>query len=179
MLISIVAHIICLLLCSCRILAKAGYSQIWSLLTLIPIVNIFAVWIFAFAPWPILDSNDGHKPRLFNKTIITLISIFAIVLLLSFSMLAYQLIPEFIRLFKGLDSKIPILTKIIIDTYKYWVILPIIASLLSLNIALIKNITIQKQLYFLGLLMGILTLMIVLSVMTLWGMYAPIFALAE
>jgi hypothetical protein len=36
-----------------RITKKAGYSGYLSLLTLIPLVNIIAIWIFAFAKWPV------------------------------------------------------------------------------------------------------------------------------
>jgi uncharacterized membrane protein YhaH (DUF805 family) len=35
-----------------RILNKAGYSGWWVLLALIPVVNIVALWLFAFADWP-------------------------------------------------------------------------------------------------------------------------------
>ncbi|HVL76571.1 MAG TPA: hypothetical protein VM406_11195 [Noviherbaspirillum sp.] len=35
-----------------RIISKAGYSGAWALLSLIPLVNILALWIFAFARWP-------------------------------------------------------------------------------------------------------------------------------
>lgn len=35
-----------------RIVSKAGYSGAWALLSLIPFVNIVALWIFAFAKWP-------------------------------------------------------------------------------------------------------------------------------
>lgn len=35
-----------------RIIRKAGYSWWWSLLLLIPVVNIVMVWVFAFARWP-------------------------------------------------------------------------------------------------------------------------------
>jgi len=40
-----------------RILHKAGYSGWWSLLTLIPIVNIIVIWIFAFSSWPALRAR--------------------------------------------------------------------------------------------------------------------------
>jgi hypothetical protein len=32
--------------------ARAGYAGAWSLLLLVPFVNIIAVYIFAFATWP-------------------------------------------------------------------------------------------------------------------------------
>jgi uncharacterized membrane protein YhaH (DUF805 family) len=38
-----------------RILHKAGYSGWWVLLTLIPVVNIVLLWVFAFADWPRLQ----------------------------------------------------------------------------------------------------------------------------
>ena len=35
-----------------RIISKAGYSGAWALISLIPFINIIALWIFAFAKWP-------------------------------------------------------------------------------------------------------------------------------
>jgi hypothetical protein len=35
-----------------RIVSKAGYSGAWSLLALIPLVNLIALWVFAFVTWP-------------------------------------------------------------------------------------------------------------------------------
>jgi len=35
-----------------RIVAKAGFSGAWSLLALIPLVNVVAFWVFAFVRWP-------------------------------------------------------------------------------------------------------------------------------
>jgi len=35
-----------------KILNKAGYSGAWVLLALIPMVNLVALWIFAFSTWP-------------------------------------------------------------------------------------------------------------------------------
>ena len=37
-----------------KILHKAGYSGWWVLLWFVPIGNIVALWIFAFADWPAL-----------------------------------------------------------------------------------------------------------------------------
>jgi uncharacterized membrane protein YhaH (DUF805 family) len=41
-----------------RILNKAGYSGWWSLLMLVPLVNIVMVWVFAFANWPALNARS-------------------------------------------------------------------------------------------------------------------------
>lgn len=37
-----------------RILKKAGFSRLWSLLMILPPVNIVMIWVFAFADWPAL-----------------------------------------------------------------------------------------------------------------------------
>lgn len=37
-----------------KILRKAGYSGWWSLILLIPLVNIIMIYVFAFADWPAL-----------------------------------------------------------------------------------------------------------------------------
>jgi hypothetical protein len=35
-----------------RILKRAGYSEWWSLLALLPVVNLLGLWWFAYARWP-------------------------------------------------------------------------------------------------------------------------------
>lgn len=35
-----------------KILSKAGFSGWWSLLAIVPIVNIICLWVFAFVSWP-------------------------------------------------------------------------------------------------------------------------------
>jgi uncharacterized membrane protein YhaH (DUF805 family) len=37
-----------------KILSKAGFSGWWSLLAVIPIVNVICLWLFAFIRWPIM-----------------------------------------------------------------------------------------------------------------------------
>jgi hypothetical protein len=41
-----------------RIISKAGYSSAWALLWLVPLVNIVALWVFAFADWPVRRSRS-------------------------------------------------------------------------------------------------------------------------
>jgi len=38
-----------------KIVSKAGYSGAWSLLVVIPVLNIIVLWVFAFSRWPIID----------------------------------------------------------------------------------------------------------------------------
>ena len=40
-----------------NILAKAGFSRWWFLILLVPLVNIMAIWIFAFKKWPNIDDS--------------------------------------------------------------------------------------------------------------------------
>ena len=35
-----------------RILDRVGFSPFWSVLALIPFVNLLALWFFAFSDWP-------------------------------------------------------------------------------------------------------------------------------
>ena len=35
-----------------RILNRAGFSPFWSIAALIPLVNLVALWVFAFLDWP-------------------------------------------------------------------------------------------------------------------------------
>ncbi|MDC8756436.1 hypothetical protein [Janthinobacterium fluminis] len=35
-----------------RIATKAGYPGWWALLGLVPVVNVVALWVFAYSDWP-------------------------------------------------------------------------------------------------------------------------------
>ncbi|HEV8680734.1 MAG TPA: hypothetical protein VGQ90_15265 [Stellaceae bacterium] len=39
-----------------RILRRTGQSAWWSLLVVIPLANLVALWVFAFARWPAVDA---------------------------------------------------------------------------------------------------------------------------
>lgn len=40
-----------------RILEKAGFDGRWTLILLVPVVNIIMIWVFAFSSWPNLRSG--------------------------------------------------------------------------------------------------------------------------
>lgn len=40
-----------------RILTKAGYSGVWVILGIVPVVNLIALWVFAFSRWPSLNRS--------------------------------------------------------------------------------------------------------------------------
>lgn len=40
-----------------RIFTKAGYSGAWSLMMLIPLVNVIVFYVFAFSEWPALKER--------------------------------------------------------------------------------------------------------------------------
>jgi len=35
-----------------KIIRKAGYSAAWAFLAFIPLLNLVALWLFAFSAWP-------------------------------------------------------------------------------------------------------------------------------
>ena len=43
---------------SVRILRKAGYSGWWSLLAVVPLLNIAMIWVFSFSEWPALKTRN-------------------------------------------------------------------------------------------------------------------------
>jgi hypothetical protein len=43
-----------------QVLLRTGFSQWWTLLVLIPLVNLVALWIFAFSNWPRQSSQPGN-----------------------------------------------------------------------------------------------------------------------
>lgn len=45
-------------LLSLGILNKAGYSRWWTLLFLVPLINIIMIWVFAFGKWPALNESE-------------------------------------------------------------------------------------------------------------------------
>lgn len=51
------AFIIFILWLGAKILEKAGLDRRWVFCLLIPIVNIFMIWTFAFLHWPNLKDN--------------------------------------------------------------------------------------------------------------------------
>jgi hypothetical protein len=42
--------------------AKAGFSKWWSLLMIVPVVNVLLVWVFAYIQWPV-----NGRPSLSSK----------------------------------------------------------------------------------------------------------------
>lgn len=43
-----------------RIVQRAGFSGWWALITFIPVVNLLALWYFAFAQWPIMRPHRSQ-----------------------------------------------------------------------------------------------------------------------
>ncbi|MFC3226340.1 hypothetical protein ACFOGJ_03820 [Marinibaculum pumilum] len=46
-----------------RGLQKAGFSGAWSLLLLVPVVNLVMLWVFAFISWPVDDPTGRSVAR--------------------------------------------------------------------------------------------------------------------
>jgi hypothetical protein len=52
MLIYLIVSIVIFVVPTWKIVEKAGYAGAWSLLSLVPLVNLVALWIFAYSTWP-------------------------------------------------------------------------------------------------------------------------------
>lgn len=50
------------LLMVARVLRRAGFSRWWALLVLVPVVNLVALWLFAYARWPAVDGPSAGAP---------------------------------------------------------------------------------------------------------------------
>ena len=48
----VIVYLAVILIPMAVILGKAGYNKAWSVLFLIPILNLIALWVFAFSKWP-------------------------------------------------------------------------------------------------------------------------------
>lgn len=44
-----------------RVLRRAGYSSWWALLVLVPLVNLVALWVFAYVRWPAIDGDASGR----------------------------------------------------------------------------------------------------------------------
>lgn len=44
-----------------RVLRRAGYSPWWALLVLVPLVNLVALWVFAYVRWPAIDGASPGR----------------------------------------------------------------------------------------------------------------------
>ena len=54
MLLPLVGYLVLIGIPAAVIVGKAGYSKVWVILAFIPVVNLIALWVFAFASWPAL-----------------------------------------------------------------------------------------------------------------------------
>lgn len=92
---------------------------------------------------------------------------------------AHYFIPQFNEMYKSFDvSEIPLITKIIVNTYKYWFLLLIIPIGIYLYI---KDTKIQKEIeiFLLSLLIILTIILAVLVPLIIWSIYLPIFELAD
>lgn len=56
-LLTLLLIVLVILLLPAQVLHRAGYSRWWSLVLLVPVVNLVMVWVFALADWPALRAT--------------------------------------------------------------------------------------------------------------------------
>lgn len=54
----VILYVVCLVVPCARILRRAGLGRGWAVLAFLPLVNIAALWVFAFVRWPAVDRRD-------------------------------------------------------------------------------------------------------------------------
>ncbi|MGE0254788.1 MAG: hypothetical protein AB7N54_03440 [Alphaproteobacteria bacterium] len=52
----VVFYFVLILVPAATVLRKAGRSGWWALVFIVPVVNVVALWIFAFSRWPALGA---------------------------------------------------------------------------------------------------------------------------
>lgn len=45
------------------VLARTGRSPVWTLLLLIPVVQVVVIWAFAYCHWPRVDDSQPERRR--------------------------------------------------------------------------------------------------------------------
>jgi uncharacterized membrane protein YhaH (DUF805 family) len=55
------AFLVVFIVAMVRVLQKAGYSGVWVLVGLIPVVNVIMFVVFAFSDWPALRRPPGSS----------------------------------------------------------------------------------------------------------------------
>ncbi|GMQ83362.1 MAG: hypothetical protein BMS9Abin06_0095 [Gammaproteobacteria bacterium] len=111
-----------------------------------------------------------------KQAVFLLIAIFISALLFMFNYKTHIIISEYIELLDDFSSKqLPFSTKIIIHTYRLWLVVPIAALVILLKF-INPNAALKPYKYML-ILLGLLLLGIFLLLLAVFGMYAPIFAL--
>lgn len=55
----VVIAILSLLIPTHQIIRRAGYSGWWCVLVFVPIVNLVALWVFAFVRWPAIPKPNS------------------------------------------------------------------------------------------------------------------------
>jgi hypothetical protein len=57
-------YVLVLIVPAVKVLPRVGFSGWWSILIFVPLVNIIALWIFAFGRWPIDERiRQALEPR--------------------------------------------------------------------------------------------------------------------
>lgn len=59
-LLALLIIVLIVLLLPAQVLHKAGYSRWWSLVLLVPAVNLVMIWVFALSDWPALRGKSGN-----------------------------------------------------------------------------------------------------------------------
>ncbi len=170
--------IIIILYCTAQILRRAGFSPIWSPLVLIPFIDIVIIWVFAYSIWPSHDSYRNVELVSSKRRIILVSSIVIAILLAIFAGGAHFVIPSYVKLFNSFSTELPLITKMVLASYKYLVVMPLLGCIACVDMLFRQQWSVQYQYYMFGSLLGMLIIAFALIPLAIWAMYAPIFQMS-
>ena len=109
-----------------------------------------------------------------NKLFVISISIIITLILFIFSIGAYIVLPQYSSLLDKFITDLPLITKIIFYSYKFWVLIPIASLFISIKITNIKADEIINQYIMLLVPIFLFVLSIGIFIVTFYSIYLPI-----
>lgn len=97
--------------------------------------------------------------------------------LLIYAIGAFFVFPEFEMLFQGLGTELPLLTWLVMKTYRYWLVLPLLPTVIYLGLLTKSNLKEWHQNTILISLVALALFSLVLLPLLIYAMYLPVFEL--
>ena len=100
-------------------------------------------------------------------------------ILLFYSVAALFIVPQFAQLFEGFGTELPLATRIVIETYHYWWLIPLafLAQFLLLRLGPAYGVVVQKSLLILNIFFVVLEILFIPAMVFIF--YLPIFTMGS
>ena len=100
-------------------------------------------------------------------------------ILLFYSVAAFFIVPTFVKLFEDFGTELPLATRIVLETYHYWWLIPLVflAQFLLLRFGPERGLFVQKSLLVINIFFVILEVLFIPAMVFIF--YLPIFAMGS